>query len=55
MTIHLTRNQIEILYAFKGLSNDFIVDDSGKLYAILDGHPMELGGVSDERIESPWD
>lgn len=55
MEIHLNQEQIEILYAFKGMSKDFVVNDSGKLYAILDGYPMELAGISNEPIETPWD
>ena len=54
MEIHLTRKQIEILYAFKDISNDFVVDDSSNLFAILDGHSLKLVGICDERIESPF-
>lgn len=55
MNIHLNSNQIEILYAFRAISNDFVIDDSGKLFALVDGHPLILVGVSDEPIEMPFD
>jgi hypothetical protein len=55
MAIHLSRNQIGILHAFKDMSNDFVVDDSGDLYAIFEGAPLKLAGISDEYIESHFD
>ena len=55
MAIHLTSNQIEIPYAIRAISNDFVVDDSGNLSAIFEGTPLRLVGISDELIESPWD
>ena len=54
MEIHLTSNQIEILYAFKDVSNDFVIDDSGNLFALVDGFPIKLAGISDEPIEMPF-
>jgi len=55
MKIHISRKYIEILYAFKDISNAFILNDSGKLFAIVDGHPLELSGISDECLEFPFD
>jgi hypothetical protein len=44
MELHLTREQVEILYEFKDMSNDFVVDDSGNLCAIFEGTPLKLVG-----------
>ena len=55
MEIHLTKKQVEILHAFKDMSSDFVVDESGNHFAILDGYPIGLAGISDEPIEMPFD
>ena len=55
MSIRFKRKQVETLYEFKDMPNDFVVDDSGKLFALVGGHPLILVGISNEFIESPWD
>ena len=55
MSIRFKREQVETLHAFKDISNDFVVDDSGNFFALVDVHPLQLVGIRDEFIESPWD
>ena len=42
-------HQIELLYAFRGMSNKFLIEDD-KLYAIVDDSRIELKGISEEPL-----
>ena len=47
----LNVDQIEILYAFRHMSKEFIVEDD-KLYAVFEDGRIELVGISDEPLPS---
>lgn len=50
----LTVDQIEILYAFRHMNNQFIVEDD-KLYAVFENGRILLKGISNEPLPSVFD
>ena len=50
----LSNNQVNILYAFRNMTERFI-DDGDKLYAVVDDGRIELKEISDEMLPTLLD
>jgi hypothetical protein len=52
MKINLTAQQIEILYAFKGMTEEFEINEDGEVFAFVDGYPIKLKPSTKEMLPS---